>query len=141
MRRAQQPRTPARHAQSTASPASPLSIVVADPDDFVETTGSVASSAVEEVLLCPAGTFANGDSIRLDARIERCRDLAIAIRQRIESRLHGRVRNLAVRVLGDNVVLEGQCSTYYTKQLAQHTALGVLENEHLQNEIEVCVPK
>jgi hypothetical protein len=66
--------------------------------------------------------------------------LAIAIRQRIESRLHGRVRNLSVRILDNTVVLEGQCSTYYTKQLAQHTALGVLENEHLENAIAVCVP-
>ena len=35
--------------------------------------------------------------------------LAIAIRQRIESRLHGRVRNLVVRAYGDVVMLEGQC--------------------------------
>ena len=68
------------------------------------------------------------------------RNLAIAIRQRIESRLHGRVRNLVVRILDDTVVLEGQCSTYYTKQIAQHTALGVLENEHLENAIAVRVP-
>jgi hypothetical protein len=141
MRRAQHPRTATRHARPTASPAGPLGIVVADPDDFVESSPSGANSAVDEVLLCPGGTFANKESIKLDARVERCRDLAIAIRQRIESRLHGRVRNLVVRILGDTVVLEGQCSTYYTKQLAQHTALGVLENEHLENEIEVGLPK
>jgi hypothetical protein len=97
-------------------------------------------SPVDEVLLCPGGTFATGVSAKPDSRGERSRELAIAIRQRIESRLHGRVRNLTVRILGRTVVLEGQCATYYTKQLAQHTALGVLEDEHLENAIVVSVP-
>lgn len=65
--------------------------------------------------------------------------LAAAIKQRIESRLPGRVRNLAVRVHADTVVLEGQCATYYTKQIAQHAALGILEDEHLENAIVVAV--
>jgi hypothetical protein len=67
--------------------------------------------------------------------------LAIAIRQRIESRLVGRVRDLAVRVVGDTVVLEGKCSTYYTKQLAQHAALAILEHEQLENAIVVELPR
>ena len=67
--------------------------------------------------------------------------LEIAIRQRIEQRLNGRVRNLSVRAYGDVVILEGECSTYYTKQLAQHAAMGVLEEEHLENAIVVSVPK
>src|SRR3990172_2353112 len=133
MRRAQYQRTAVRHATSAASPAGPLGIVVADPEDFAESSASEADPPLEEVLLCPASTFADGISIKSDVRGERRRDLAIAIRQRIESRLHGRVRNLVVRLLGNTVLLEGQCSTYYTKQLAQHTALGVLENEHLEN--------
>jgi hypothetical protein len=95
---------------------------------------------VAEVVLSPAGTFAGSVPLKPDTRQDRRRDLAIAIRQRIESRLHGRVRNLAVRIQGDTVVLEGECSTYYTKQIAQHAALGVLEHEHLENTIAVCVP-
>jgi hypothetical protein len=67
--------------------------------------------------------------------------LELAIRQRIEQRLNGRVRNLSVRAYGDIVILEGECSTYYTKQLAQHAAMGVLEEEHLENAIVVSVPK
>jgi hypothetical protein len=67
--------------------------------------------------------------------------LAAIIRQRIESRLQGRVRNLVVRARGDVVTLEGQCATYYTKQLAQHTAMGVLDDEHLENSIVVNVPR
>jgi hypothetical protein len=64
--------------------------------------------------------------------------LESAIRQRIDSRLAGRVRNLAVRVRSDLVVLEGECNTFYTKQLAQHAAMGILEDEHLENAIVVC---
>ncbi|MCC7475514.1 MAG: hypothetical protein IT425_08970 [Pirellulales bacterium] len=59
------------------------------------------------------------------------------IHQRIQTRLLGRVRNLRVRVETDSVLLEGECSTFYTKQLAQHAAMGVLEHEHLENAIVV----
>jgi hypothetical protein len=140
MRRAQQLRIAPRHVTSTAPQAGPLGIVVVEPEEFMEVTSSTADPPVKEVLLSPAGTFVGGVATKQDVRIEGRRDLAIAIRQRIESRLHGRVRNLVVRILDDTVVLEGQCSTYYTKQLAQHAALGVLEHEHLENAIAVCVP-
>ncbi len=72
---------------------------------------------------------------------KRHRMLELAIGQRIESRVRGRVRNLSVRVFDGLVILEGQCSTYYTKQLAQHAALGILEEEHLENEIVVEVAR
>jgi hypothetical protein len=85
----------------------------------------------------PKPIAANGTGYTTDRR----RQLPAAIRQRIQSRLAGRVRNLAVRLLGDTVVLEGQCSTFYTKQLAQHAALGILEDEHLENAIVVVVPR
>ena len=93
------------------------------------------------VLLSPAGTFINGGRTSVDQQVDRHRQLAIAIRQRIESRLLGRVRDLAVRISGNTVVLEGKCATYYTKQLAQHAALGILEDEHLDNDIVVTLPK
>jgi hypothetical protein len=67
------------------------------------------------------------------------RSLEATIRKRIEGRLHGRVRNLSVRVEADLVILEGQCATYYTKQLAQHAAMGILEDEQLENAIIVRV--
>jgi len=57
--------------------------------------------------------------------------------ERIRSRLGARVRELSVRVVDDVVLLEGHCATYYTKQLAQHAAMGVLEEEHLENAIVV----
>jgi hypothetical protein len=101
--------------------------------DFAE------DSAPLEVFLSTGGTFAKVGETSADATPERSRHLAVAIMQRIESRLPGRVRNLAVRILADTVVLEGQCATYYTKQLAQHAALGILEDEHLENAITVAV--
>ena len=72
-----------------------------------------------------------------DRPTHRSENLAIAIRQRIESRLGGRVRGLSVVVEGNDVVLCGRCSTYYSKQLAQHAALGVIEDEQLENSIVV----
>jgi hypothetical protein len=75
-----------------------------------------------------------------DETYARHRALEIAIRQRIELRLMGRVRNLLVRASDGVVILEGECATYYTKQLAQHTAMGILDDEHLENSIVVSVP-
>jgi osmotically-inducible protein OsmY len=75
----------------------------------------------------------------LDERDARHRALEIAIQQRIESRLGGRVRCLVVRVFEGVVILEGECATFYTKQLAQHAAMGVLEDEHLENAIVVTI--
>jgi len=76
-----------------------------------------------------------GDSMA--ARGTKHEALEIVIRKRIESRLPGRVRNLLVRVSSDSVVLEGQCATFYTKQIAQHAAMGVLDDEQLENAIVV----
>jgi hypothetical protein len=115
--------------------------VLAEPDGFGNASTSTVHPPIAEVLLSPAGTFTKGAIVEPDQGMELRRQLAIAIRHRIESRLQGRVRNLMVRVRGKTVVLEGQCATYYTKQLAQHAALGVLEDEHLENAIAVTVPQ
>ena len=97
-----------------------------------------SASAEAEVILAPAG-FAPSPAADLQRGSERQRMLAVAIRQRIESRLGGRVRDLAIRIRGDKIVLEGHCATFYTKQLAQHAALGVLEDEQLENAITVTM--
>lgn len=65
--------------------------------------------------------------------------LVTRIRERILLRLGGRIHDLHVRVDDKQVILNGRCATYYSKQLAQHAALGVLEDEHLKNEIVVAV--
>jgi len=102
---------------------------------------STADPPNTQVLLSSAGTFLNNGPSPLDQQVERHRQLAIAIRQRIESRLLGRVRDLTIRISGNTVILEGKCATYYTKQLAQHAAMGILEDEHLDNEIVVSLPR
>jgi hypothetical protein len=91
------------------------------------------------VSLSTAGTFIASD-LTTEERLERARQVAISIRQRIETRLLGRVRNLSIRVENNIVFLEGRCATFYTKQLAQHAALGVLEDEQLVNNIAVTIP-
>ena len=66
--------------------------------------------------------------------------LAHRIRERIHLRLRGRIHELVVHVEAKQVTLHGRCATYYSKQLAQHAALGVLEDEHLENAIIVALP-
>lgn len=151
MRRASRQRTALVHttsstpsAQSSIAPA-PHGPSLANGATATRDYGSESPSAVDppatEVRLSPAGTFVTDEAgtTEPDGRAERHRQLAIAIRQRIESRLVGRVRELTVRIKGNTIVLEGKCSTYYTKQLAQHAALGVLEDEQLENAIAVEV--
>lgn len=100
-----------------------------------------SNSVATEVLLLPNGTFVSNSAIVEGTETQRCRQLAIAIRQRIESRLAGRIRNLAVRIVDQTIYLQGECFTYYSKQLAQHAALGVLNDEHLENHINVVAPR
>jgi len=65
------------------------------------------------------------------------RELGELILQRIQTRIPGRVRNLTVRITDDSVELTGTCRTYYTKQMAQHAAMGVLDYQQLVNNINV----
>lgn len=69
------------------------------------------------------------------------RTLASRIRDRILKRLEGRVHNLRVSTEGKTILIEGRCATYYSKQLAQHAALGVIEDEHVENAIEVTIAR
>jgi hypothetical protein len=94
-----------------------------------------------EILLSPSGTLVTDSTAGTEGASARSRQLAVAIRQRIETRLGGRIHDLGVRVNGNTIVLEGRCATYYSKQLAQHAALGVLGDEHLENAIVVAVPR
>ena len=47
----------------------------------------------------------------------------------IRNRTGGQIRELHVDVFNGEVVLSGQTSTYYTKQLATHAALDAIEKE------------
>lgn len=135
---------PAGRQTSVTIPITPVrsssdSLRITAHTQLAATSEVVSSDAAEtEVILSPAG-FATAPSADAMHETERHRHLAVAIRQRIESRLGGRVRDLAIRVRGKTVVLEGRCATFYTKQLAQHAALGVLEDEQLENAIVVTM--
>ena len=79
-----------------------------------------------------AERLASGSAMCTDA-------LADRIRHRIEVRLPGRIRGLTVVVIGEEVELGGRCATFYSKQLAQHVAMGVIDHQRLVNSIEVGV--
>jgi hypothetical protein len=68
------------------------------------------------------------------------RRIAEDILRSVESRLMGRIRDLAVRVERGRFVLSGVSSSYYVKQMAQHLAMTALDKRmlgRLVNEIEV----
>lgn len=92
------------------------------------------------VVLSSGGTIITRRRAPPDEQLRQSRNLAVAIRQRIETRLGKRIANLTVEIDDHTIVLKGNCATYYSKQLAQHAALGVIENERLANEIAVAVP-
>lgn len=141
MRRASQERSIVFTTFTPPKDASRSSVAT---DPKVPASRRSIQSAPTEILLLPNGTFVNDPDrapIHQDAETLRRRQLAIAIRQRIETRLGSRIKNLAVRIVGETIFLEGQCYTYYTKQLAQHAALGILDHEHLENLIAVVAPR
>jgi osmotically-inducible protein OsmY len=55
----------------------------------------------------------------------------------IRSRTGGRVRDLRIEVRGSRVLLQGQCATFYSKQLASHAAMPLIGTRELFNEIVV----
>lgn len=65
------------------------------------------------------------------------RALSELITQRIRSRTSDRIRDLEVISEDGRIVIRGRCATFYTKQLAQHAAMGVIEDEVVVNEISV----
>ena len=52
-------------------------------------------------------------------------------------RVGGRIRNLRVLVRHNGVVLQGRCTTYHAKQIAQHAAMELTGLPILANDIEV----
>jgi hypothetical protein len=66
---------------------------------------------------------------------------AIQLQSELESRVRARtgrrVRNLAVEVMPEGVVLRGLTGSYYIKQLAQHEVQDILPQAHLENAIVV----
>lgn len=63
--------------------------------------------------------------------------LAASIEQAVWRETGGRVRNLRVEVGQQGVTLTGRCTTFYTKQQAQHAAMAFPSGHPLSNQIEV----
>ena len=55
----------------------------------------------------------------------------------VQRRLRGQVRDLRLLAGEQGLTLQGQTSTYYAKQLAQHAAMEITGLTILANEIEV----
>ncbi|HJT30689.1 MAG TPA: BON domain-containing protein [Pirellulales bacterium] len=70
---------------------------------------------------------ADGSAARLAARISRV----------VRRRTAGTIQNLRVEVRRDGVFLDGQCASFYAKQLAQQAAMGLTNDKQLTNRIEV----
>ena len=60
-----------------------------------------------------------------------------ALEGRAQRRLRGRVRHFRLLRVAGGLVLRGQASTYYAKQLAQHAVMEATTTPILANEIEV----
>jgi hypothetical protein len=50
---------------------------------------------------------------------------------------NGSVQNLNLEVIADALQLTGECNSFYTKQLAQHTVLRLAEGYAVLNDIQV----
>ena len=59
------------------------------------------------------------------------------LEQRVQARTGRRVRDLAIELSPERIVLRGHAATYYVKQLAQHGIRDVLPEVHLENAIIV----
>jgi hypothetical protein len=62
---------------------------------------------------------------------------ASRIERLIRRETNDKVRELRVEVLEAEITLFGRCGTYYTKQLAQHAAMSLVDGQRLANHIEV----
>ncbi|HET6881433.1 MAG TPA: BON domain-containing protein [Pirellulales bacterium] len=74
------------------------------------------------------------DAIHEETRGDR---LAVRIARVVKRRTAGSVLNLRVEVRRDGVFLDGECNTFYTKQLAQQAAMDLADEKPLLNRIEV----
>jgi len=63
--------------------------------------------------------------------------LQTELERHILARTGRRLRNLAVELLPEAVVLRGSATTYYVKQLAQHGVRDLLPRARLENAIVV----
>jgi hypothetical protein len=63
--------------------------------------------------------------------------IQLELEQRVLARTGRRVRDLAIELSPERIVLRGHAATYYVKQLAQHGVRDVLPEVCLENAIVV----
>ena len=59
------------------------------------------------------------------------------LERQVRIRTGRRIRNLAIELAPERVILRGQTTTYYIKQLAQHGIRDILPDVCLENTIAV----
>src|SRR5947209_5670009 len=62
------------------------------------------------------------------------------LERRVQTRTSRRVRNLCVELTPERVVLRGQATSYYVKQLAFHGIRELLPRASVDNDIAVFAP-
>jgi hypothetical protein len=73
----------------------------------------------------------------LPETLEEAEELATSIEQAVQRETGRGVSDLTVEVSPQGILLRGRCTTYYTKQLAQHAAMSMPGGDRLTNSIEV----
>jgi hypothetical protein len=66
--------------------------------------------------------------------------LQCELERRVHNRTGRRIRDLAIELAPECVILHGRATTYYVKQLAQHGIRDVLPQVPLENAIVVDQP-
>lgn len=56
---------------------------------------------------------------------------------RIQALTHHQVKNLRIVRSGDQVIVAGQCRTYYVKQLVTQAMIGLYPEANFHNEVTV----
>jgi hypothetical protein len=68
---------------------------------------------------------------------DRIPQLQWQLERQVQSRTGRRIRDLAIRLDRERVILHGRAASYYLKQLAQHGVRDILPQASLENAIEV----
>ncbi len=85
----------------------------------------------------PAGGGLASRRHPLPETLAEAEQLAASIERAVSRETSGGVRNLRVEVSVQGIRLTGCCHSFYTKQKAQHAAMGLSGTEELTNGIEV----
>jgi len=77
------------------------------------------------------------DDVLPETQFETAR-LAMSIERAVMRETGYGIRDLAVEINDEGILLRGHCDTFYCKQLAQHAAMAMPGGERLTNAIEVA---